>query len=154
MRLAGEVHPSALLLCTVEAVVSSATAQLIPGKREFGFCPPPPPSPPPQCKGKGYRGTCESSDTWPSSPGRKAKAVSARDRKLRKIFAQQEEKHLFNCPCHGRRLYLIDFSPVTDRVYTFAFELTRLSSIDHSSLLLGWHGKRLKCSGAHAAKPS
>lgn len=111
MRLVGGGHLSALLLRTVEAVVSSATAQFIPEKREFGFCPPPPPSPPPQCKDKGYKGTRESSDTWASSPGRKVKAVSARDRKLRKIFAQQEEKQLFNCPCHGRRLYLIDFLP-------------------------------------------
>lgn len=83
------------------------TTQFIP---EFGFCPPPPPpSPPPQRKDKRCRGTRESSDTWASSPGRKAKTVSARDGKLRKIFVQQEEKQLFNCPCHGRRLYLIVF---------------------------------------------
>lgn len=87
MRLAGEGHLSALLLCSVEAADFFSYCSLHPSKEGVWVRPPACP-PPPGCKGKGYRGAYESGDTWAASPGRKAKAGSASDRKLRKIFAQ------------------------------------------------------------------
>lgn len=87
MRLAGEGHLSTLLLCCIETADFFSYCSAHPNKERVWVHPPVCP-PPPRCKVKGYRGTWESGDSWAASPGRKAKAGSASDRKLRKIFVQ------------------------------------------------------------------
>lgn len=80
MRLAGEGHLSAMLLCSVKAVDFFSYCSAHPSKEGVCVfllaCPPPP-----WCKGKGDKSTCESGDTWAASLGIKAKAGSASDRR-------------------------------------------------------------------------
>lgn len=106
MRLAGEGHLSALLLCFVKAEDFFSCCSARPCKEGVCLCLLA--CPPPGVRGRGTEAPVRALTPGLLTQAEKPRLAQQVTGNFGKSLCSKRKSSPFNCPCHGRCLYLID----------------------------------------------